>query len=514
MRETFRYIFRGAVVIYPVLFAVFPILFLYACNIREMSANQIVIPLVVSVLFTLFLWAILYLILRNIRKAGLATTTFLFLFFSYGRFYGLLEKWDVFVPNHGHFLPAVLLVFGYCIYFIKLARRDFMTTTKILNTMAVVLIVINLFNIGSYQVRILSAPAQPAGTKQVVDVSIDPKKLKTMPDIYFIVLDEYSHPDTMKEWYGYDNSWFIESLKDKGFFVANKSRTRSPHTPLIIAEVLNMEYLTPGWYWDETKKDYIEITSAKSEYPGEPPWSEPFFRKYACNKVADFLGTKGYKYIYFGTFLDVGRWDSYMKNRADLYYNYYETTDALWVSEFQNTLWSTTMLRPFYPYLTGSQYESYYRRGVLNTLAHLKEMPSVEGPKFVFAHLMCPHPPFVFGPNGESIASTKRNNFEDKQFYLGQYIFINREIEKVVNSILKSSINEPIIVIQSDHGIRPHYPGIEIGNDEWRKILNVYYLPGGGKELLYDSISPVNSFRVIFNYYFDAEYDLLEDWKG
>jgi hypothetical protein len=41
--------------------------------------------------------------------------------------------------------------------------------------------------------------------------------------------------------------------------------------------------------------------------------------------------------------------------------------------------------------------------------------------------------------------------------------------------------------------------------------LNAYYLPGEKKDLLYDGISPVNSFRVIFNEYFNENYELLPD---
>ena len=41
-------------------------------------------------------------------------------------------------------------------------------------------------------------------------------------------------------------------------------------------------------------------------------------------------------------------------------------------------------------------------------------------------------------------------------------------------------------------------------------ILNAYYLPGYDGDL-YATISPVNSFRLVFNSYFGGEYDMLED---
>ena len=42
-------------------------------------------------------------------------------------------------------------------------------------------------------------------------------------------------------------------------------------------------------------------------------------------------------------------------------------------------------------------------------------------------------------------------------------------------------------------------------------ILNAYYLPGGDEGLLYPTITPVNSVRVVFNLYFNRNFDLLED---
>lgn len=42
-------------------------------------------------------------------------------------------------------------------------------------------------------------------------------------------------------------------------------------------------------------------------------------------------------------------------------------------------------------------------------------------------------------------------------------------------------------------------------------ILNVYYFSDGEDEWLYSSISPVNTFGGIFNQYFHADYELLED---
>jgi len=484
MKQKLKAIFRGPVVFYPLLFAAFPILFLYVYNISETSASEVWLPLAISVAATLVLWAILSLILRNLAKAGFATAIFLVFFFAYGRFYDVLNNWGVSV-KHAYLLPVMLFVWGCCVYFIGRAKSDFRSTTRWLNITAVVLIAINLFNIASYQVKVarLNADAPAESSGQVATI---PAELSALPGIYYIILDEYAHPDTMLEWYGYDNSEFIDSLEDKGFFIARESQTTSRSTQQILAGLLNLEY----------PNNELEL----SEY----------YRMIAYNRAAEFLRTRGYKFIYFGNRYDCGRWYTHMKDSADHYFNYFVESSTPWISEFQTILWNTTMLKPFYYRLVGGDYEEAQRRQIMFPLEHLKALPLVGGPKFVFTHLICPHVSFVFGPEGEHITAENWQNWEDKQLYLGQYIFISAEIEKVVNVLLEESETPPIIIIQSDHGVRPHCPGL-VGADEWRKILNAMYLPGMDYSELSDSMSPYNTFRLIFNHYFDADYALLED---
>jgi len=271
-----------------------------------------------------------------------------------------------------------------------------------------------------------------------------------------------------------------------------------------------MKYLTPGMVYNASGAGcWRRVAASEGEYPDDPPWSDANYRRIAYSKVADFLRARGYKLVCFASANAVNRWGAYMEDNADLYVNYFKEIGS---PEFQEILWSTTMLRPFYRYISGSQYESTNRRQTLYTLEHLKEMPEEQGPKFIFAHLRCPHPPLVFGPEGEYISSENWKNLKDKQFYLGQYIFISAELEKLVDALLEKSETPPIIILQSDHGIRPRCPQrVDIGTEEWQKILNAMYLPGMNYSEISPAISPVNTFRLVFNHYFDADYPLLED---
>jgi hypothetical protein len=485
MKQRLKDIFKGPVVFYPALFAAFPILFLYAYNISEVSVSEVWLPLVISVAAALVLWAVLTLILRSPTKAGIATTIFLLFFFSYGRLYDVLD-WAMLAPKHAYLLPTMLFIWGYSVYFISRAKRDFRVATRFLNITAVVFIAINLFNIGVHQVKLarVAADTSVETSGQAIDSQAE---VSTLPDIYFIILDEYAHPDTMKEWYDYDDSEFINSLNNTGFFIAYESKSLTSYTPQVLAEILNMEYLN-----------------------GEP-WSEPTYQKIADNRAADFLKAQGYQYIAFGNNFASYTWEKYADDNVDLYLDYHGYNSSSMVSEFVYILWKTTMLQPFYDRVTGSQHEDSYRCQTSYMLEKLEALPELEGPKFVFAHFICPHAPYVFGPNGEYIAPANWYNYKDKQFYLGQYIFISAEIEEVVDVLIKESKIPPIIVIQSDHGQRPSHPGIVIGDTEWEKILNAMYLPGMNYDTLSDNISPINTFPLIFNYYFGANYSLPED---
>jgi len=71
-----------------------------------------------------------------------------------------------------------------------------------------------------------------------------------------------------------------------------------------------------------------------------------------------------------------------------------------------------------------------------------------------------------------------------------------------------------IIILQGDHGPGAFYNMLELDNScvyERFSILNAYYFPNGDYQLLYPSVTPVNSFRVVLNRYFGAQLDLLED---
>jgi hypothetical protein len=142
------------------------------------------------------------------------------------------------------------------------------------------------------------------------------------------------------------------------------------------------------------------------------------------------------------------------------------------------------------------------------------------GPKFVFLHVLVPHPPYVFDRDGSYVtrAQERQRSFEEN--YMNQTLAANAMIRRLVDGILRESASPPVIIVQGDEG--PYPPGTMADTFDWRTaslsqlrvrsgILNAYYLPGVKPGALYPTISPVNSFRVVFNTYFDTNLPLLPD---
>jgi hypothetical protein len=150
-------------------------------------------------------------------------------------------------------------------------------------------------------------------------------------------------------------------------------------------------------------------------------------------------------------------------------------------------------------------------------------------PTFTFAHLVIPHKPFVFGlddgpknPNGRAVDGrvVDQEKYEPYAGYVDQIVFTNRAVSELVDTILSLSATEPIILIQGDHGFRGMCSDCLNEVESWDAayyanimlpVLSAYYLPDDGVDELYPTISPVNSFRLIFDHYFGANLGLLED---
>ena len=236
----------------------------------------------------------------------------------------------------------------------------------------------------------------------------------------------------------------------------------------------------------------------------------------ADNQVLSLLQQCDYQMVAFETgffFTNYPRADVYLSAGSEL-------------SEFEGLLLADTPVDMLLVKIVVEPPERSYaahRQRVLYTFEQLQELPEMRGPKLTFAHIVSPHPPFVFDAQGDPIQPNRSYSIGDgndyrgtwqeyRQGYAGQVQFVNRMLEETVDAIIRKSSQPPVIILQGDHG-----PG---GHLQWKSpvqtclwertpIFNAYYLPGGGEKWLYPDISPVNSFRVVLNEYFGTNFELL-----
>jgi hypothetical protein len=495
-------------ILHPILWALFPPLALLGDNISHITPVNVLRTILVILILTLVLWVLFRILMRRWDKAAVIVTGFLVLFFSYGHIYNLIQNRMILGINVGrHRILFPLFILAWVVIIAWVSRlKTINGLTSALNLIGILVLIFPSYQIISHEARTstksVSAPNESIQSEVAGLVTPSGNYLR---DIYYIILDTYTRADTLSKYFSYDNSSFINALESRGFYVAGCSQSNYSFTTLSLATSLNFNYpqvlnesLTP------TNKNGSDI------YP------------YIYENAAAFaLRNLGYRF----EAIDSGFSPTEITG-ADVYY----TPEDDWrrlilgdgINSFESMEINTSagmLLYEFNTYLPKSirNFLSAYvlhRERILYALDVLDGLGATPGPKFVFVHILAPHNPFVFGPNGENIERKTPFTLNDDRDvvtmedyvagYRDQIIYLNRRILAIVDSLIQNSEQAPIIVIQGDHGTS-RIP-------EWQDtILNAYYLPDSADTGLYQSISPINTFRVIFNTYFSGHLPLLPD---
>jgi hypothetical protein len=337
--------------------------------------------------------------------------------------------------------------------------------------------------------------------QQEYSLSANAYTVNSLPDIYFIVLDGYARSDILMDFYLFDNSEFLDSLKSRGFVVPSESRSNYAKTAVSITSTLNMEYidtLIPGL--DDSNNWWL---------------MSPYIDN---SRVRSALENLNYTTISLAT-----DWSITDNPTSEIYY----TPSRIMITDFEYFFINSTPLVATKSILSNIAFIPSYNshRELVNyNFETLARIPELRGPKFVFAHIISPHPPFVFNADGTNLQPDypfgfdEANDYPDndehyRQGYIGQVQYINNRIMQMVESIIIKSKIPPIIILQADHG-----PGMltdfrSVDNTclkERFSIFAAYYLPGIDLDSIPNDITPVNLFRVIFNKYFNSNFPFLD----
>ena len=315
------------------------------------------------------------------------------------------------------------------------------------------------------------------------------------PDIYHFLFDRYGSAETMADPYGIDAT-IGERLAERGFFVAGDSHANYLKTGQSLASTFYLDYLDP--------------------LAGDPridgaSW-HPIFAMLDDHRAGRFLRDQGYEMLQFGSW-----WRGTHHNSGA------DANHPRGFSEFTMYYLRQTVLRtaigllPDTTFAKRLDWDNGQCQRVARQIEEIKAIGARDKPVYVFAHFLMPHDPMVFGPDGRCLTLDELNKRGSVQGYVEQVAYADRIIADVVGA-LQDRPEPPVILVQADEGPYPirdyGIPWQEASGKELAiksGILNAYYFPDGDYSALYSDISPINSYRVLFDKYFGANLPLLPD---
>jgi hypothetical protein len=487
----------------PFLLAIQPVLRLFWINATELYFSEAIRSMLVSLLLGAIVLCLTYLLVRDWLKASAVTSLFVFLFFLFGDMSEWIAAAFGLGPIRGDLFALIPVAAGMSlwIWLVQNWIKNIASINLYFNLLSILFLLNSRFPTGGDLLGIGMSLNQGQPIPVAVVESPNPG-----PDVYYIILDGYGRKDILQALYDFDNSEFLDALADRGFYIAEQSSSNYVQTMLSLSSSLNMEYLQS-----------LDEQGANIEN------RETLAAFLVKSEVRNTLAQDGYQLVSFRN-----SYDATVPN-AEIYYD--DTGVAYPVTAFESIVIDRTLLRAllhvaFFNKVFIEMPYDVHRSQILFTFARLQEIPALDGDYFVYAHIIAPHPPFVFDENGEPLPHREPFKLADGNNYIKshsresyitgyreQIQYINTLVLEAVDSILSGS-NTPPIIIQGDHG-----PGSQLHQGSLKKtlpaerfgILNAYYFPDQDYSALYPSISPVNSFRVVLNQFFDTNYDLIPD---
>lgn len=499
----------GTAVAAPLLFALSPPISIYLGNLgnvpiedfAEVAAKLVVAMVVVEA--AMLAWT------RRPEHASLALSAALIPFYCYTKYFR-----DFVIP----FLPAAenpavrLAVWGaVTITLVAVIQRVEALPRPLVqfsNRTAVLLIVILPFFHGE-KIRQLAlgptARGEERGGATNRAGALAPLGAPDRPlrDVYYILVDEYGRDDVLKRLYQLDNGGFLADLEARGFVVARDSRSNYIWTKVVMSSLLFMDYPHRLFPEDTPQNRLIE-----SEDGGH---------------AFDLAAKAGYRPLLFApAFPGLRRnFESYDAG----------SRDRRWMvlplgSEYAKLVADMTPIGDIVATLAaGGEPET---ETVEWALESLPEIAKLEEPTFAFVYLRAPHSPFRFEADGRVKPAREvrvpRDLESFRRVYRDQVLGLNRHLLEAIDGILRNSPRAPVIVIQADHGPRPERPGFVVrggslseiaGNPaadvvEPLGIFSAAHLPEHRAEF-HGSITPVNTFRMIFREFMGYPLPPLED---
>jgi hypothetical protein len=456
---------------HPPLAAIYPVVALYAANLSLLPLAEVWTPALVLLGATCMVWLVSGLVLRSVARGALVSTMAQAVVFLNQSIESRIGIWGWAAIG----LAAVVLA--------AWPWRWVATATRFLNVAGISLVALAIGSAAITAERIKQEAAKVASLAPVSSTRTEGRS----PDVFYIILDGYGRSDQLKRVIGLDNSPFIKALVERGFVVANQSHSNYCQTEISLASSLNMEYV----------QSLVRPT-------GQPMADRSLLdRLIDRSSVSAEFGRRGYRYLAITTGFPALEFAS-----ADVV-----------LPEQQHRLLLGAALLDLTPFarnafIRQSQFQS--RRDALKEgFQSLKSLgANVARPRFVVVHILAPHPPFVFGAEGQPIQPAMMFGYSDgshyragggsessyREGYRGQAQWVDTQVIESLDSLLATAPVPPIIVIQGDHGSKlelDQESAVNTDVNECFSNLTAVLAPKNIQDEVQADITPVNLFRVI-----------------
>lgn len=483
---------------HPFLFSAYAVLGVYATNANEIPVAQNIRPLFVIIFITGLILFIANKRSKDLDRAGFISTLIIFWIFYFGHLFFFVSFLPLLKDLSGKQLllalawAGILIGLGNPIIWKSIKNPTMLT--GVFNLVATVLITLPL--ISTLYIAVETNPQQKLISKELA-LQMTPKftTQNGKPDIYYVILDGYGRNDVLNDIYGYDNNQFTDSLSELGFYVAPQATSNYPQTALSLSSLLNIRYL-----------DFLTNVMGRSQ-------NRDSLNELIKNSlIRNLFSKEGYAFYALSSSVSLTQLSD-----ADKYFSFSSSP----LNDLESLIFVKTVPGAFTDALgldIPLQNYSTQRKSIAYALETLNTLPTQPGPKFVFAHILAPHPPFVFDSAGNAIQPNRPYFIGDatgfpgpKQEYISGYTdeisYLNSQIITVINTILEESADEPIIIIHGDHG-----PGAFTNFNvleqtclrERFAILLAVHFPSHNYSAIEPDISLVNLFPAILNSYFSS----------
>lgn len=436
------------------------------------------------------------LFLRNNIKAGIWAASFLIIFFFFGSFYDFLHSLRLpsFLSSYTFLLSLIVIIL--IVLLIVLRKRE--VPLKLNRFFLLLFVLLVLFEAGELIYNYFTGKEKKenlAGYNQPPSIKLAAVNTSQDPDIFFIIFDEYTSSLALGKYYHFNNSAFDSSMLNKGFYISVKSQSNYNSTPLSIGSCFDMQYFQR--VLEKVPNDALTLLRGA--------------RAVKKSFLPALLHQHGYELINYGL-CDLDNapvtvtpvFEEFMIKAISL--------ETLWGRIQRDIIWNITVRMPGYKKIKPAD-ASHIERNKKNYTRFINELgKESDKPRFVMGHLLLPRRPAAVDRYGHP-RMVSMDDYADSthdRLYLEQLIYANTLIDSLAQTAVKARKRPLVLIIEGDHGNRYAEWGRHIREKQFMN-LNMYYFSDRNYSSLYDSISPVNTFRVVFNKYFNTNLPLLKD---